>query len=69
MRNYRIGLFRGIRIRKGLSQARGDTHDCAFGTTYDTWFSNAEPFHQLVKANLIVTLALPALGRTERRPM
>jgi len=54
---------------KALSQARGDAHDCAFGTYYDTWFSNAESFHQLVKANPIVTLALTALGRAAgRRP-
>jgi hypothetical protein len=45
---------------KALSQTRGDAHDCALGTTYNTWFSNAKPFHQLIKANPIVTLTLAA---------
>ena len=46
---------------KALSQTRGDAHDCAFGTTYDTWFCNAKPFHQLIETKPIVTLALAAL--------
>jgi len=45
---------------KALGQTRGDTHDCAFGTTYDTWFSNVKLFHQLIEANPIITLALTA---------
>jgi len=68
MRNYRTGLFRSIRIRKGKKPGQRRRADCVFGTYYDTWFSNAEPFYQLVKANPIVTLALPALGRADETP-
>ena len=54
---------------KALSQTRGDAQDCAFGTTYDTGFSNVKPFHQLFKANPIVTLALTApIEKFPQRP-
>ena len=51
------------------AQTSGDAHDCALGTTYTTWFSNAKPFHQLIKANPIVTLTLAApIEKFPQRP-
>lgn len=54
---------------KALSQARDDAHGCAFGTYYDTWFSDVKPLHQLIEANPIVTLALTApIEKFPQRP-
>jgi len=54
---------------KALSHARGDAHESAFGTTYNTWFGNVKPFHQLIEAKPIVTLALTAqIEKFPQRP-
>jgi len=69
VRNYRTGLFRSIRFRRTLRSTRNEAHYYALGTTYDTWFSNAEQFHQLIKAKPIVTLTLTApIKKFPQRP-